>query len=75
MSKFVPPLNYRDVYSVKGSYFHLDYELTIHEMNRIYYGNCKELDYSSNADLESELKNAFREYVDLNKEENQDGRE
>lgn len=46
-----------------NSYFYLGYKLVYFKDNCIYYGTCKELNYSSNADLEQELKNDFREYV------------
>ena len=46
-----------------NNYFYLGYELLIVKDNCIYYGICRELGYSSNADLEQELKNDFVEYV------------
>jgi hypothetical protein len=45
-------------------FFHLGYELLIVKDNCIYYGICRELNYSSNSDNEQELKNDFVEYVD-----------
>lgn len=63
MNKFVPTKNYPDIYSAKSSYFYLDYELVVYEKDSIYYGNCSNLSYSSNADNETELKNDFNEYV------------
>lgn len=46
-----------------NSYFYRTYELVYFKDNCIFYGTCRELNYSSNADLESELKNDFIEYV------------
>lgn len=45
------------------SYFYLVYELLIVKDNCIYYGICRELNYSNNFDFEDELKNDFVEYV------------
>lgn len=46
-----------------NSYFHQGYELVIVKDNCIYYGKCRELNYSNNFDLESDLKRDFVRYV------------
>ena len=47
-----------------NTFHYLSYELIITRDKNLYYGECKELNYSSSADIEQNLKNDFMEYVD-----------